>query len=357
MTRIKQLRKLLDYTQAKMASQLGVARSTVSMWEVSDQEPDYDTLKKITLLYHVPADYVMGRGIFTQWDDIIKYYDEVSFTLIEMIPPDFMLPVFSDEKYLRAWIDTRLYTELDELDLIRFFAFAIDEINLYPVEPLREYDHRVEVDVTFTKEFAALIRLHDPTSEPKVIRASDLASRMGNLLADAEKEMVRKYRSLDDYGKETVDYIMERERLRVEQIRSLTSSAEDNVIPFTRSLQKSRLPASAGTGVYLGPEDMEIINVMENDLTRRASFCVPVSGDSMEPTYHDGDVLLVEGCEDIEIGQIGVFTVDGDGYVKKRGDGELISLNPDYDPIPLTEDSWCNGLVIGVLDPAWIADK
>lgn len=35
MTRIKQLRKLLDYTQAKMASQLGVARSTVSMWEVA----------------------------------------------------------------------------------------------------------------------------------------------------------------------------------------------------------------------------------------------------------------------------------------------------------------------------------
>jgi hypothetical protein len=87
----------------------------------------------------------------------------------------------------------------------------------------------------------------------------------------------------------------------------LKTYQRDNVIPLPRSVQKT----SAGRGAYLGPEEMETIWVEENDLTRRASFCVPVTGDSMEPTYHDGDILLVEGREDIEPGQIGVFTVDG----------------------------------------------
>ena len=76
----------------------------------------------------------------------------------------------------------------------------------------------------------------------------------------------------------------------------------------------------------------------------------------MEPYYHDSDILLVEGCEDIPVGEIGVFTVGGDCYVKKRGDGVLISLNPQYEPVQITGDSWCNGKVIGVLKPDWISE-
>jgi len=202
------------------------------------------------------------------------------------------------------------------------------------------------------------------TKDPKLETVKAIARALGctiddfsdfkpvrNLSAE-EWEHVKKYRSLDDHGRETVDYIMEREKIRVDQLNTVPFPHRDNIIPLSRSIQKT----SAGTGVYLGPEEMETIYVEDNALTRRASFCVPVSGDSMEPTYHDGDVLLVEGCEDIPVGQIGVFTVDGDGYVKQRGNGELISLNPAYAPIPLTEDSWCNGLVIGILDPKWIVE-
>ena len=124
-------------------------------------------------------------------------------------------------------------------------------------------------------------------------------------------------------------------------------------IPFQGSLQ----PASAGTGTYLGPEAFEIIHVRENDLTRRAAFGVPVQGDSMAPRYHSGDILIVEGAEEIEPGEIGIFTIDGEGYVKELGEEELISLNPKYDPIPINESIRCHGRVIGVLDPAWIADE
>lgn len=54
-------------------------------------------------------------------------------------------------------------------------------------------------------------------------------------------------------------------------------------------------------------------------------------------------------AEEIEIGETGIFLVDNESYVKKLGEGELISLNPKYNNIPLTENSKCMGKVIDKL--------
>ncbi len=59
---------------------------------------------------------------------------------------------------------------------------------------------------------------------------------------------------------------------------------------------------------------------------------------------------MIEMAEAIESGEIGIFMVDNESYVKKLGNRELISLNPEYDNIPLTEDSKCMGRVIGKLN-------
>lgn len=61
MSRIKDLRKEKGYTQAHLAKMLGVARSTVSMWESSPQEPDNETLGKIADVFGVSTDYLLGR--------------------------------------------------------------------------------------------------------------------------------------------------------------------------------------------------------------------------------------------------------------------------------------------------------
>lgn len=53
--------------------------------------------------------------------------------------------------------------------------------------------------------------------------------------------------------------------------------------------------------------------------------------------------------DEIDPGDIGIFLMDGESYVKKLGDGKLISLNPKYDNIPLTADSKCMGKVVGAL--------
>lgn len=69
----------------------------------------------------------------------------------------------------------------------------------------------------------------------------------------------------------------------------------------------------------------------------------------MEPVFSDGDMLLVEMADEIDPGEIGIFLVDNESYVKKLGHGELISLNPKAANIPLTENSKCMGRVLGTL--------
>ena len=168
--------------------------------------------------------------------------------------------------------------------------------------------------------------------------------------------IAKQYDDLDDFGKETMEYVLNRETDRVKEIRRLNSQLKNEAAGELMYMQLpfSRQPVSAGRGAYLGPEELDTIFVEKNSLTRRASFAVKVSGDSMEPEYSDGDILLVEGADDIRVGEIGVFTMDGDGYVKERGNEELISLNSEYDPIPMNESIWCNGRVIGKLLPEWV---
>ena len=98
---------------------------------------------------------------------------------------------------------------------------------------------------------------------------------------------------------------------------------------------------SAGTGSFLDGEDYEMYT--SPDIPDEASFGVYVSGDSMEPRYHNEELIWIEQTEQLEDGEIGIFYLDGNAYVKKFQNNEngtyLVSLNKKYDPIPVTENN------------------
>lgn len=165
-----------------------------------------------------------------------------------------------------------------------------------------------------------------------------------------EVDIVEKYRQLDSHGKEMVDFTLlkEWERSTTDQ-KQKDNSALQNSIPTdsTRIINYYYRLASAGTGqiIFDTPptKRIEIPNIPEY---KRVDYAIGVNGNSMEPVYHDGDTLLVEMTDEIDPGDIGIFLVDNESYVKKLGDGNLISLNPEYDNIPLTENSKCMGRVV-----------
>lgn len=110
--------------------------------------------------------------------------------------------------------------------------------------------------------------------------------------------------------------------------------------------------ASAGTGYDLADRDQwKSIRIYDCPEAHKATFAVEVDGDSMLPEYHDGDIVFIKEDKDVPVGVVGLFRVDGYGYIKELGDGELISYNPDYPNISLRgTDNECIGRVIGIAE-------
>lgn len=169
-----------------------------------------------------------------------------------------------------------------------------------------------------------------------------------NIYTVKEIKLIENYRCLDEHSKKLIDTIM---KIEIERKSLLIEAKEDNIIRLPFSDYK----ASAGTGAFLfnGYSD-NTIDVILNSITERASECIAVSGDSMQPLYYDGDILLVKRQPNIEVGEIGIFIKGGQGYVKKKGEDRLISLNKEYKDIyPDDEVITCYGKVIGKVEEEW----
>ena len=160
-----------------------------------------------------------------------------------------------------------------------------------------------------------------------------------------EWNSIQKYRALDEHGKEVVDYLIDSEYKRVATLSRKTK-------PRMLKMDYYTLPASAGTGNFLDSDLAEELLVPESAEAEQADFVISVGGDSMEPTYHDGDKVFVEKCDSVDIGEVGIFVVNGDVYIKELGNQCLISHNEKYKPIRIGENDsvYCCGRVIGTVD-------
>ena len=98
--------------------------------------------------------------------------------------------------------------------------------------------------------------------------------------------------------------------------------------------------ASAGTGQYLNDVRVEQI---ELPIDVDADFVIPIKGDSMEPDYHDGDLVFIQTSVDLNNGVIGVFNYNGEAYIKQlvidTEQAYLHSLNPKYKDMPITPET------------------
>lgn len=201
----------------------------------------------------------------------------------------------------------------------------------------------------------------------------------------AEIDHIKKYRILDGHGKKAVDAILDIEydradkyyKNQAEQAAAEAARQEKRkdtaawISPSPRKYPPNVLPiedirlddsdedritlpvydagASAGTGVFLDSSTYEVVSMPDDWTTSRANFGVWVEGDSMEPRFSNGDLVLVRTQPTVEIGDIGIFVLNGEGYIKKLGKNKLVSINPAYDDIEINEWDvvYCKGKVLG----------
>ena len=58
--KLKELRTGAGMTQVQLAQQLGVTKSVVSFYELQERTPSPEILVKLTGIFHVSADYLLG---------------------------------------------------------------------------------------------------------------------------------------------------------------------------------------------------------------------------------------------------------------------------------------------------------
>ncbi len=164
-------------------------------------------------------------------------------------------------------------------------------------------------------------------------------------LTPSEYTHITKYRQLEPYSKDTVDYIIDRELERLDSTHSVEeppTEYNDNtkIIPFYPQL------VSAGTGQYVFDDIPTETIAVDNKKFRRATYAIRVRGDSMYPTFSDNDVIVVDREAVPDLNEIGIFIINNQGYVKRVGDKALISDNKAYAPIE-ADDIVCMGKVLG----------
>lgn len=59
--RIKERRLLLGYNQPELAQIMNISKQTVSNWENGNRTPDAETLSKLSDLFSVSVDFLLGR--------------------------------------------------------------------------------------------------------------------------------------------------------------------------------------------------------------------------------------------------------------------------------------------------------
>lgn len=169
---------------------------------------------------------------------------------------------------------------------------------------------------------------------------------MDNALASSfsiqEQDHIKKYRSLDPLDKKAVDGLLDTLSHRQEQAKEFIEFEPPMLLPYYGHI------VSAGTGQYVFDDiPPEMIEVENTHINMQANFAVGVNGDSMEPTYSDGDVLLIKKQPSVNVGEIGIFMINGEAFVKEFAGSTLKSHNDKYEDIPVTDQTICLGKVLG----------
>ena len=105
--------------------------------------------------------------------------------------------------------------------------------------------------------------------------------------------------------------------------------------------------AASGRGVYIDGIPGEIIKVKNKP--DDATFVIGVTGDSMEPTYYDGDEVYVKKQKDLEFNEIGLWQIGSEFFIKEYGPDGLRSHNPKYPVMKGTPDMVLIGKVLGLV--------
>ena len=182
-------------------------------------------------------------------------------------------------------------------------------------------------------------------------KADGKSGSQEKIAPEERSELLRQYGALNTYNRQVI----------LRQMAVLKDMQRD--IPKESRIVRlflNELAASAGPGETLEAARGEEVFLFAGRETSAADEIIRVNGDSMEPTYHDGDLVLVQHTSELRPGDIGVFISGDAGYIKEYREDGLHSHNPAYATITFSDADAvrCAGKVLGkVRREDWADDE
>lgn len=121
----------------------------------------------------------------------------------------------------------------------------------------------------------------------------------------------------------------------------------------SRVVYHDQLSSAAGPGAsapdYAEPE---IVYMRASRASERCNLMFKVNGGSMEPDYPNGCRVFVATDEETPVGEVGVFIINGEYFIKERREDRLFSRNRKHSDILFHEDMDIRhyGRVIGIVN-------
>ena len=174
------------------------------------------------------------------------------------------------------------------------------------------------------KNFEKLLKINN-TSSYKVSKETGITqATLSNWKLGKSTPKQDKLQKIADYFGVTLDYLVTGE----------TSQQPHSPHPSIPILGR----VIAGVPVEAVEDIIGKIQINEKLAKTGNFFALEVKGDSMQPRFQEGDVVIVKEQEDVESGQVAIVCVNGDEYtikkVKKSESGiTLIPFNSAYEPI------------------------
>ena len=178
------------------------------------------------------------------------------------------------------------------------------------------------------------------------IPVEELFGLKPEMVLDAnETHVINFYRQSSDVGKRIIENNAQSVYESEQEAHDLDLKYHCDIIPLQAT------PAAAGTGCEFvdARPDYQFIRISER--SQKADTLIRVSGRSMEPRYHDGDLVFVKYTESPEDGD-DVICATADGAVIKHKIGnKLYSLNRDLPYGEKHEDDHVRivGKVLGIV--------
>lgn len=170
----------------------------------------------------------------------------------------------------------------------------------------------------------------------KPVSLADLLNRYD--LTELEKKFIEIYVSIDKkHRTELCDAL---EKVAAEVRDEDDDDEPDTPLHIFRTFRRGAAAASWSAGAPTDETECEEVLYDTTGLKQRRDFdkcfVVPVEGDSMSPKYEDGDCVLVHPGLEVGEGDIGIFGMDGEVFIKQLAHNALHSLNdasPEYEDI------------------------